>query len=234
LHKILFSFESDLLWYLKRAKAKKRDDYSGILHEINTARAAMLSPFAPHIAEEIWERLGNSGLASQSSWPRVMADAIDPNAIQSEELLKSIMDDISNILKVTKITPKKITIYTANSFKVKAYHTILEKVMAGETNMGAIMKDLITNLETADIKKNPDFVQRTIKDILSEPAEIRKTRLETKNFDEESLIAKELISLAKSDFGVDVQVFSENDSGIYDPKGKAKTARPFKPAILIE
>jgi leucyl-tRNA synthetase len=234
LHEILFSFESDLLWYLKRAKAKKRDDYSGILHEINTARAAMLSPFAPHIAEEIWERLGNSGLASQSSWPRVMADAIDPNAIQSEELLKSIMDDISNILKVTKITPKKITIYTANSFKVKAYHTILEKVMAGETNMGAIMKDLITNLETADIKKNPDFVQRTIKDILSEPAEIRKTRLETKNFDEESLIAKELISLAKSDFGVDVQVFSENDSGIYDPKGKAKTARPFKPAILIE
>jgi leucyl-tRNA synthetase len=234
LHEILFSFESDLQWYLKRAKAKKRDDYSGVLHEINTARVVMLSPFAPHIAEEIWERLGNSGLASQTSWPSVLADAIDPNAIQSEELLKSIIDDISNILKVTKITPKKITIYTADSFKVKAYYTILEKVMAGETNMGAIMKDLIANPQTADIKKNPDFVQKTIKDILSEPAEIRKTRLETKEFDEESLIAKELISLAKSDFGVDVQVFSENDSGIYDPKGKAKTARPFKPAILIE
>ncbi len=43
-----------------------------------------------------------------------------------------------------------------------------------------------------------------------------------------------LISLAKADFGVDVQVFSENDSGIYDPKGKARHARPFKPAILIE
>jgi leucyl-tRNA synthetase len=234
LHEILFSFESDLQWYLKRAKAKKRDDYSGVLHEINTARVAMLSPFAPHIDEEIWEKLGNSGLVSESSWPSVSADVIDPNAIQSEELLKSIMDDISNILKVTKITPKKITIYTANTFKSKAYHTILEKVMAGETNMGAIMKELIANPQTSDIKKNPDFVQKTIKDILSEPAEIRKTRLETKNFDEESLIAKELISLAKSDFGVDVQVFSENDSGIYDPKGKAKTARPFKPAILIE
>jgi leucyl-tRNA synthetase len=234
LHEILFSFESDLQWYLKRAKAKKRDDYSGVLHEINTARVAMLSPFAPHIDEEIWEKLGNSGLVSESSWPSVSADVIDPNAIQSEELLKSIMDDISNILKVTKITPKKIIIYTANTFKSKAYHTILEKVMAGETNMGAIMKELIANPQTSDIKKNPDFVQKTIKDILSEPAEIRKTRLETKNFDEESLIAKELISLAKSDFGVDVQVFSENDSGIYDPKGKAKTARPFKPAILIE
>jgi len=234
LHDILFTFESDVQWYFKRAKAKGRNDYANVLHEINSKRVAMLSPFAPHIAEEIWEKLGNSGLVSQTSWPSVSADVIDPNAIQSEELLKSIMDDISNILKVTKITPKKITIYTADTFKVKAYHAILEKVMAGETNMGAIMKDLIANPQTADIKTNPEFVQKTIKDILSEPPEIRKTKLETKKFDEKSLIANELISLAKSDFGVDVQVFSESDSGIYDPKGKAKTARPFKPAILIE
>jgi len=106
--------------------------------------------------------------------------------------------------------------------------------MGGETNMGAIMKDLIANPETADIKKNPDFVQKTIKDILSEPVEIRKTKLETNNFDEKALISSELLSIAKADFGADVKVFSESDSGIYDPKGKARHARPFKPAILIE
>ncbi len=106
--------------------------------------------------------------------------------------------------------------------------------MAGQTNMGDIMKDLIANSETADIKKNPDFIQKTIKDILSEPTEIRKTKLETTEFDEKSLIENELISLAKADFGVDMQVFSESDSEIYDPKGKARYARPFKPAILIE
>jgi leucyl-tRNA synthetase len=234
LHGNLFSFESDLQWYFKRAKAKGRSDYSGVLYEINSKRVAMLSPFAPHIAEEMWEKIGNSGLVSQTSWPTVSADVIDPNAIQSEELLKSTIDDISNILKVTQMKPKKITIYTADAFKSKAYHSILEKVMAGQTNMGVIMKDLIANSETADIKKNPDFVQKTIKDILSEPTEIRKTKLETKEFDEKSLIENELVSLAKADFGVDVQVFSESDSGIYDPKGKARHARPFKPAILIE
>ena len=218
---------------LKRTKSKQRTNISGILHKILSYRVLMLSPFAPHIAEEMWEKLGHSGLVSQSSWPSV-SDVIDPNAIQSEELLKGIMDDIANILKVTKITPNKITIYTADSFKLKAYHFILEKVMAGQTNMGSIMKELIANPETADIKKNPDFVQKTIKDILSAPTEIRKTKLSTKEFDEKSLISKELISLAKSDFGVDLQVYSENDSGIYDPKGKARHARPFKPAILIE
>jgi len=233
LHHILFDFDSELQWYLKRTKSKQRTNISGILHKILSYRVLMLSPFAPHIAEEMWEKLGHSGLVSQSSWPSV-SDVIDPNAIQSEELLKGIMDDIANILKVTKITPNKITIYTADSFKLKAYHFILEKVMAGQTNMGSIMKELIANPETADIKKNPDFVQKTIKDILSVPTEIRKTKLATKEFDEKSLISKELISLAKSDFGVDLQVYSENDSGIYDPKGKARHARPFKPAILIE
>jgi len=106
--------------------------------------------------------------------------------------------------------------------------------MSGQTNMGEIMKDLIANPEMSDIKKNPDFVQKTIKDILSEPTEIRKTKLESKKFDEKSLIGNELISLAKADFGVELQVFSESDDGIYDPKGKARHARPFKPAILIE
>jgi len=233
LHHILYDFDSELQWYLKRTKSKQRTNISGILHKILSSRVLMLSPFAPHIAEEMWEKLGNTGLVSQSSWPSV-SDVIDPNSIQSEELLKGIMDDIANILKVTKITPKKITIYTADSFKLKAYHFILEKVVAGQTNMGSIMKELIANPDTTDIKKNPDFVQKTIKDILSVTTEIRKTKLATKEFDEKSLISKELISLAKSDFGVDLQVYSENDSEIYDPKGKARHARPFKPAILIE
>jgi len=234
LHIILYSFDSDVSWYIKRANAKGRTNITSMLYHLNCTRVLMLAPFAPHIAEEMWESLGQTGLVSASSWPDVSGDVIDVNAIQSEELLKGIMDDIANILKVTQMTPKKIIIYTADAFKSKAYHSILEKVMAGQTNMGEIMKDLIANPETSDIKKNPDFVQKAIKDILSEPTEIRETKLKSKEFDEKSVIANELISLAKSDFGVDVQVFSESDDGIYDPKGKARHARPFKPAILIE
>ncbi len=234
LHEILFAFEVDLQWYLKRAKAKNRENYQGILHQIYSTRVKLLSPFAPHIAEEMWSTLENSEMVSKSSWPKVSSDVIDSESIQSEDLLKSIIDDISNILKVTKITPKKITIYTADAFKSKAYQDILEKVMAGQTNMGAVMKELIANPETADIKKNPDFVQKTIKDILSEPPEIRKTKLETREFDEKKLVSDELVSIAKEDFGVEISVFAEDDSDIYDPKGKARHARPFKPAILIE
>jgi leucyl-tRNA synthetase len=233
LHNILFSFESDLQWYMKRVNAKQRTNTLGILYEINSIRVAMLSPFAPHIAEEMWEKLGRSGMVSTSSWPQA-SEKIDGYAIQSEELLKSIIDDIANILRVTKITPQRIIIYTADVFKSKAYHSILNKIMNGQTNMGVIMKDLIADKETEEIKKNPDFVQRTIKDILSEPTELRKTKLGILDFDEKRLITSELSGLVKTDFGVELQVFSESDPDKYDPKNKAKTARPFKPAILIE
>jgi leucyl-tRNA synthetase len=234
LHDILFSFESDLSWYHKRIEAKNRKNISGILHQIISTRVAMLSPFAPYITEEMWERLGNSGIVSKSAWPKFSKENVDSTSIQSEELLKGTIDDIANIIKVTKMTPQKITIYTSDSFKSKVYHAILEKVMSGNTNMGIIMKDLISNPETTDVKKIPDFVQKTIKDILSEPTEIRQMKLESKEFDEKSFLTNELTQLGKESFGVEITVYSESDEDIYNPKGKAKHARPFKPAILIE
>jgi len=231
LHDILYSFESDLSWYMKRVNAKSRKNISGILHEINSTRVAMLSPFAPHVAEEMWEKLGNTQMISTSKWPEF--SQVDSTAILSEELLKSTIKDIANILKITKITPQKITIYTADSFKSKVYYAILDKVLAGQTNMGIVMKELISNPETQDVKKNPDFVQKTIKDILSESPEIRNTKLESR-VDEKKFLASELLEIGRKEFGVIIATYSETDSEIYDPKGKARHARPFKPAILIE
>ena len=234
LHHILYDFDSKLQWYLKRTKSKQRTNISGILHKILSSRVLMLSPFAPHIAEEIWEKLGNSELASKSAWPSSIGIEIDSKSIQTETLLKSIIEDINNILKVTKISPKKITIYTAEQWKSKAYNSILKNVLDGQTNIGTIIKSLIANKETEQIKKDPDFVKKTLNDILSEPVELRKGRMNIGQIDEKQIISSELSSLVKNDYDVELSVFSESDSEKYDPKNKAKAARPFKPAILIE
>ena len=234
LHDILFTFESDLSWYEKRTKAKNRK-VPEILHQINTDRVKMLSPFAPHIAEEMWEKLGNSGLVSKEKWPQHSKEKLDATAIQSEDLLKSTIDDISNILKVTKITPKKIVIYVnSDSVKSKVYRKILGIMVGGQNNMGVVMKELIADPETIEAKKMPDFVQKTIKDLHSESEEIKSMKLESDEFDEKEFLVSELSSIGKNEFGVDITVFSATDDNIYDPKRKAKHARPFKPAILVE
>ncbi|MBF0254586.1 MAG: class I tRNA ligase family protein [Candidatus Omnitrophica bacterium] len=41
----------------------------------------LLSPFAPHIAEELWERLGQSGFVAHAAWPEA-----DPRWTRSEEI----------------------------------------------------------------------------------------------------------------------------------------------------
>ena len=235
LHGILFTFESDLRWYAKRVEAKNRQNVSGILHQINSDRVALLSPFAPHIAEEMWEKLGHSDLVSKSQWPQYSNDNVDATAIQSEELLKGTIDDIANILKVTKITPQKIVIYVnSDSMKSKVYRKILGIMVGGQNNMRVVMKELIADPETTDAKKMPDFVQKTIKDLHSESEVIKSMKLESKEFDEKEFLSSELASIGKKEFGVDITVYSESDANIYDPKGKARHARPFKPAISIE
>ena len=41
----------------------------------------LLFPYAPHIAEELWERLGNTELIAAASWP-----TYDPNALIREQV----------------------------------------------------------------------------------------------------------------------------------------------------
>jgi len=53
-------------------RPKHQDDhaYRVIWSEAVENLALILSPFAPHIADELWERLGKSGSAYQTEWPK--------------------------------------------------------------------------------------------------------------------------------------------------------------------
>ena len=42
----------------------------------------MLSPFAPHLAEELWEALGHADGVVAAGWP-----ACDPEAVRAEEVV---------------------------------------------------------------------------------------------------------------------------------------------------
>ncbi len=235
LHDILFAFESDLKWHAKRAESSKRNNSRGVMRQVFSARVAMLAPFAPHAAEEMWERLGYRDPVSKSRWPEYSKNLVDMIAVQSEELLRNTIKDIANIIKATGITPKRITVYvSSNEFKTMAYYKILRIISEGRGDMGTIMKKLISDPQTTDIKKEPDFVQKVIRDLHSESDDIIKMRLESEGFDEASFLAAELAGIGKTEFGADVTVYSGADSEIHDPRKRAALARPFKPAILVE
>lgn len=235
IHNILYSLEQDLQWYEKRISAKGRKDTPEVLSVLTqylNAQVRMLAPFAPFAAEEVWERLGNKDAIARAGWPE--AGKIDPESEESEFLLQSLIADIQSIVKVTKMEPKKIVIYTRAAWKEPAYKMILSNVMQGKTNFGETMKQLITNPETAKVKTDPNIVKKMQEDVLSTPVEARERRLHTAAFDEAFAIRDGASLISKEFSGAEIIVNAEDDDNRYDPKGKAKFARPFKPAVYME
>ncbi len=59
--------------------ANEMDSAESVSKELFEMFLKILSPFAPHIAEELWQNLGNKSLIVERSWP-----AYDPNKIKDE------------------------------------------------------------------------------------------------------------------------------------------------------
>ena len=53
----------------------------GIDKETLSTVAVLLSPFAPHVAEELWEQLGHEGSVFKAGWPKY-----DENAMKDDEI----------------------------------------------------------------------------------------------------------------------------------------------------
>ncbi len=66
----------ELLNLVKKERDALRETAAGrdALRRAIEAIVAMLSPFAPHMAEELWERTGHRGLLMLSAWPAYDAD----------------------------------------------------------------------------------------------------------------------------------------------------------------
>ena len=240
LHDILYMFDQDLQWYKKRINAKNRED-SAIVLTLSIflkSRIRMLAPFAPFISEEIWQIIGDeSHSIIFAGWPKVNEDKRDLVAEESEQLIINIISDLQNILKVTKISPVKIIIYTSAGWKQKIYRKILSFILLkNKTNFGDIMKQLIKDPETAKAKNDPKLIRNIVEDILSDPIEARNRRLKLTVFDEIFPLkdAKMLLSIESGNAQAEIILHSEDDAQKYDPKEKSKYSRPFKPAIYIE
>jgi leucyl-tRNA synthetase len=238
LHNILYLMDNDLEWYEKRKLAKNKSIFNSYLKEFIETRIKLLSPFAPYFCEEVWEIMGNDSYVSLAHWPEIDQSKIILKSEDNERLIQSIIFDIQKITKVTKMVPKKISIYTASSIKCTLYRKILDRIQRQATpNFGQIMKEFVNDNEVKDlVKRTPDLVKKIIDDILSESVDVRERRMKIDSFDEK-IPLEDGKSLLVSEVGnnqLELYIYSEDDNDKYDPKQKSKFARPYKPAIYIE
>jgi len=71
----------------------------------------MLTPFAPHTCEELWEKLGEKPFISTQKWPEYDEKLIDEKAEKEEESIRNTIEDIRHVLTLVKKKPKKIYLY---------------------------------------------------------------------------------------------------------------------------
>jgi leucyl-tRNA synthetase len=222
-----FLLYNDVKWYQRRGG-------SAVLYDVLDTWVRLMAPFTPHICEEIWSAMGHGegDYVSLAPYPIFNPEYVDNDAELAEELIGNTLSDIEEIIKVTKLTPKKAVLYTAPSWKTEAFKLALKMLHEEDLNPGKLIKTLMSDPENRRYGKEiPKYVQKLVPDIKSMKTE-RLERLLGFDLDEQSIL-KENDRCLENEIGCPVEVYTADDPA-YDPENKARFAAPLRPAIYLE
>ena len=73
-----------------------------VIKDLLSKWALLMTPLTPHIAEELWHRIGNDGFSSSASWPVFDESKIDEKAEQDESNVDKVVSDIQNVSAIIK------------------------------------------------------------------------------------------------------------------------------------
>ena len=172
----------------------------------------LLSPFCPHIAEELWEKIGNKGLISLDKWPKYDEKKINEELDAQDEFIFNTIKDIQNISKFVKTKPRKVIISVSEKWK---YITIkkIKKEMEEDFEISRIIKKVMDKHHAKEISK---LVPQFIKNPKKLPEILLSQEIELN-------ILQKNISKFEEKFNLEIEIKSG------DPK-----AMPGKPSILFE
>ncbi|ACP45808.1 leucyl-tRNA synthetase [Sulfolobus islandicus Y.G.57.14] len=221
-NELLFVFSSDLDEYFGMVNAEGRRANNKLLREVLTIWLKLITPFAPHLAEEIWhEILKQTTFIVNEKWPEIEGSKIDELTLLKHEYMKRIVEDIRSILNVFKGTPKLIKIYALNDSR---YVELLRDAIEANGQMKKFM-------DAHKPKSKEDA--RVLQKIFNESLEIddkMKKLIMNYNINEVDVL-NELSKYIRRKLNVEIQVEAYNEEV---KKAYNKEAMPLRPAIIIE
>ena len=218
-----FDILNDVRWYIRRG-----GNNSKIIKKTLETWIKVMSPITPHTAEEMWETCKFKGFVTSADYPVSEASETSASAEYGEELIRSVMTDIGQIVKVTGLDAKKIILYTSPAWKTKVL-----KMAADLMNDGKLDIPTLTKMAMSDetIRNNgkaaSELARKFATDLIRNASGIDVLGLN--EYDH----LKNAESFMSSELGMNVTVQSA-DAPEYDPQNKAKVAIPGRPAIYLE
>ena len=181
----------------------------------------LLAPFTPHLAEELWEKLGNKGFISLEKWPVGDESKVDEKIEAGEELYQRVRKDVIALQELTGLTkPNRIILILPDKWKyefIKNFKKALEKTR----DVGGLIKALCEKDKT-----NKKFIANLVPKFVKNPDKVPEVVLSQK---EEEKALKDVVSDLEEEFRTKFEIVLEKDS----EHEKAKQAMPGKPAIVF-
>ncbi|AXR78891.1 leucine--tRNA ligase [Natrarchaeobaculum sulfurireducens] len=185
--------------------------------------AALIAPMAPHLAEELWNKLRGDGLVVEADWPEPEADVAD--YATERRFVETTLEDVRDIVDVAAIDePARIELVVAPEWKYRVAELAADRADGEPIEGDAIVE----RAQTAGIDV-PD--RETLGTFVGDLVE-RTTRSGLDQFlpaGDERAILERTSWLLTDEFDVDVVVRRATDDD-----DLAAKARPGKPAIRID
>jgi len=102
-----FNSINDLKMYLERCNGIKNCNRKILTGTVSNI-AKLISPFCPHIAEELWHKLGNKSFISLEKWPETDESKIDKKLEEEEKTIEKLAEDINNVIRIVKDKGKEV------------------------------------------------------------------------------------------------------------------------------
>ncbi len=223
-----FDLQGAWSWYLRRSGGRPNAE---VLARFLDVQTQILAPFTPHVCEEVWQRLGRDGFVSAAPYPTPLASELDPSAEAGETLLQATLADIREILKVTRLKPRRIALYVAPAWKTRVRALALELSRAGPVPMNALMEKALAEPGMRERAKEVAAYAKRVAD------DLRRMRAEEAArfvVPDEATLFTENVAFLREELGARVDVFRGDDPARWDPGHKADHAIPGRPAIYVE
>ena len=213
-----------LIEFVNAVNRYKEKDYNNkIVKEIVKKLSLILCPFAPHLAEEMWEHLDNNDFVSLEKWPAYDESLIDEAAEFEEDYIKEIINDINKVKGFAKIDKiNKVTLFLSADWKYK--FVSLMKQQLDKTRNGS---EIIKAVMSTDLKKQGQNITKLVPKILKDPSKLPVISLSKQ---QEKAWLDENLAHIKAAFNCELDIVEEESA--QDPKASA--AFPAKPAIKLE
>jgi leucyl-tRNA synthetase len=239
IHAAFYNLNQDLDWYQKRVgRYRDRGDRAPAIKHVEwrvlETQVKMLTPFTPHLCEEIWEQMGGEGFIAFSDWPEVEEELVQRDSEEIEKIVQGMIEDVQKIAKVTGITPEKIHFYTSDGWKWKIYLRALELAMEKRLDVGTLIRDAFKDEEMkARNKLVPGFARVIVDDVIKLSNDELELRHKMGHLNEVSIL-QDSERFIEGEFGCEVSIAVESDPWIEDPASRANRAKPYRPAIYVE